>query len=162
MKLRITILKYHSWYLCQISLQIMLLPILIRRKRDETCLFLSYPRRRLRFWIQAMDSRFQVLCSGFFFFSGTLIQESIFSGIPDSLSWYFRFYKQNFPGFRNPDSLHKAIFSAPRSPLGRLLTMFIYTKRCFHSWEYNYFSANISKGTEHWIIFYEFCNMIAS
>ena len=25
---RITILKYHSWYLCQISLQIMLLPIL--------------------------------------------------------------------------------------------------------------------------------------
>ena len=29
MKLRITILKYHSWYLCQISLQIMLLPVLI-------------------------------------------------------------------------------------------------------------------------------------
>ena len=28
-KLRITILKYHSWYLCQISLQIMLLPIQI-------------------------------------------------------------------------------------------------------------------------------------
>ena len=28
-KLRITISKYHSWYLCQISLQIMLLPILI-------------------------------------------------------------------------------------------------------------------------------------
>ena len=27
MKLRKTILKYHSWYLCQISLQIMLLPI---------------------------------------------------------------------------------------------------------------------------------------
>ena len=27
-KLHITILKYHSWYLCQISLQIMLLPIL--------------------------------------------------------------------------------------------------------------------------------------
>ena len=26
-KLRVTILKYHSWYLCQISLQIMLLPI---------------------------------------------------------------------------------------------------------------------------------------
>ena len=31
MKLRITILKYHSWYLCQISLQIMLLPILAQR-----------------------------------------------------------------------------------------------------------------------------------
>ena len=30
MKLHITILKYHSWYLCQISLLIMLLPILIR------------------------------------------------------------------------------------------------------------------------------------
>ena len=29
MKLRITISKYHSWYLCQTSLQIMLLPILI-------------------------------------------------------------------------------------------------------------------------------------
>ena len=29
MKLCITILKYHSWYLCRISLQIMLLPILI-------------------------------------------------------------------------------------------------------------------------------------
>ena len=29
MKLRITILKYHARYLCQISLQIMLLPILI-------------------------------------------------------------------------------------------------------------------------------------
>ena len=28
-KLRSTILKYHSWYLCQISLQIMLLPILM-------------------------------------------------------------------------------------------------------------------------------------
>ena len=28
MKLRIAILKYHEWYLCQISLQIMLLPIL--------------------------------------------------------------------------------------------------------------------------------------
>ena len=27
-KLRIPISKYHSWYLCQISLQIMLLPIL--------------------------------------------------------------------------------------------------------------------------------------
>ena len=25
----LTILKYHSWYLCQVSLQIMLLPILI-------------------------------------------------------------------------------------------------------------------------------------
>ena len=29
MKLRITISKYHPWYLCQISLQIMLLPIQI-------------------------------------------------------------------------------------------------------------------------------------
>ena len=31
MILRITISKYHSWYLCQISLQIMLLPILTHR-----------------------------------------------------------------------------------------------------------------------------------
>ena len=29
MKFRITILKHHSWYLCRISLQIMLLPIQI-------------------------------------------------------------------------------------------------------------------------------------
>ena len=36
MKLRITILKYHSWYLCQISLQIMLLPILILTAREIT------------------------------------------------------------------------------------------------------------------------------
>ena len=28
-ELRITVFKYHSWYLYQISLQIMLLPILI-------------------------------------------------------------------------------------------------------------------------------------
>jgi len=32
-KLRITILKYHSWYLCQISLQIVLLPVLINRTK---------------------------------------------------------------------------------------------------------------------------------
>ena len=29
MKLRVTISKYHWWYFCQISLQIMLLPLLI-------------------------------------------------------------------------------------------------------------------------------------
>ena len=29
LKLRITISKYHSWYLCQISLQIMILPVLL-------------------------------------------------------------------------------------------------------------------------------------
>ena len=34
-KLRITILKYHSWYLCQISLQIMLLPIQIKDEEGE-------------------------------------------------------------------------------------------------------------------------------
>ena len=33
MKFRITISKYHSWYLCQISLQIMLLPIQISELR---------------------------------------------------------------------------------------------------------------------------------
>ena len=32
MKLRVTNSKYHSWYLCQISQQIMLLPILIKSK----------------------------------------------------------------------------------------------------------------------------------
>ena len=34
MKLRITILKHRSWYFCQISLQIMLLPIQIVRYND--------------------------------------------------------------------------------------------------------------------------------
>ena len=48
MKLRITILKYHSWYLCQISLQIMLLPIRIDDKiihqqkcKKEQCMLIS-------------------------------------------------------------------------------------------------------------------------
>ena len=35
-KLRITILKSHPWYLCQISLQIMLLPIHMRLIRSLT------------------------------------------------------------------------------------------------------------------------------
>ena len=34
-KLRTTISKYHSWYLCQISLQIMLLPIQIEKIRNS-------------------------------------------------------------------------------------------------------------------------------
>ena len=38
MKLRIAISKYHWWYLCQISLQIMLLPILILL-REKLLLF---------------------------------------------------------------------------------------------------------------------------
>ena len=40
-KLRITILKYHLWYLYQISLQIMLLPILIC---NFTCEITKLPR----------------------------------------------------------------------------------------------------------------------
>ena len=44
MKLRITILKYHSWYLYQISLQIMLLPILIERVPFDPC-------RREKLWL---------------------------------------------------------------------------------------------------------------
>jgi len=38
-KLRITISKYHSWYLCQISLQIMLLPI---QTWEITCEWQNY------------------------------------------------------------------------------------------------------------------------
>ena len=38
MKLRITISKYHSWYLCPISLQIMLLPIQIKHCLVLSCL----------------------------------------------------------------------------------------------------------------------------
>ena len=36
-KLRITISKYHLWYLCKISLQIMVLPILICNFKCENC-----------------------------------------------------------------------------------------------------------------------------
>ena len=43
MKLRITILKYHSWYLCQISLQIMLLPIQIPLVIFQNCLKFHSP-----------------------------------------------------------------------------------------------------------------------
>ena len=39
-KLRITISKYHSWYLCQISLQIMLLPI--QTYRNQVFLRMSH------------------------------------------------------------------------------------------------------------------------
>ena len=51
-KLRITILKYNSWYLCQISLQIMLLPLRIRSLRVQIANFsrlycLAIPRRDL-------------------------------------------------------------------------------------------------------------------
>ena len=80
--------------------------------RDETCLFFFSIKDSLDSGFQAIDSRFQVLDSCFFFFSGTSILDSIFSGIPDSLSCisdfkaqYFIFHKQNFPGFRNPNSL---------------------------------------------------------
>ena len=52
MKLRITISKYHSWHLCQISLQIMLLPILIFSSPQdrETCTW-------ARIWISSGVSR---------------------------------------------------------------------------------------------------------
>ena len=51
MKLRITILKYHSWYLCQISLQIMLLPIQIQH--SLYCL-LNRGVRKFRFVAEKM------------------------------------------------------------------------------------------------------------
>ena len=38
MKLRITISKYHLWYLCEMSLQIMLLPIQIRSTESKCTL----------------------------------------------------------------------------------------------------------------------------
>ena len=41
-KLRITILKYHSWYLCQISQQIMLLPIQIPRQEVQLSLYFNH------------------------------------------------------------------------------------------------------------------------
>ena len=54
MKLRITILKYHSRYLCQISLQIMLLPIQIPSTSPLGSLYSEGRFNRgffaLRFW----------------------------------------------------------------------------------------------------------------
>ena len=47
MKLRIKILKYHLWYFCQISLQIMLLPIqIIQQKKFQSQLVIgrSFPK----------------------------------------------------------------------------------------------------------------------
>ena len=46
-QLRITILKYHSWYLRQISLQIMLLPIQIK-KLTERLEIQNFPSKHFR------------------------------------------------------------------------------------------------------------------
>ena len=49
MKLRIRISKYHSWYFCQISPQIMLLPTQISVRRSKYCLeFITWGRLRIR------------------------------------------------------------------------------------------------------------------
>ena len=49
-KLRITTSKYHSWYLCQISRTIMLLPILIisEHKFVRPCFFFAYTETHLK------------------------------------------------------------------------------------------------------------------
>ena len=49
MKLRITILKYHSWYLYQISLQIMLLPIQMNQWITEELIWICQWSRR---WVK--------------------------------------------------------------------------------------------------------------
>ena len=57
MKLRITISKYHSWYLCQISLQIMLLPIQIIRmtlKSDEPFWNRRIPSVPMFIWLKSV------------------------------------------------------------------------------------------------------------
>ena len=62
MKLRITILKYHSWYLCQISLQIMLLPI-------QTILMFTYCfvfPINITFSIHEVSESFHTTCCIFF------------------------------------------------------------------------------------------------
>ena len=56
MKLRLTILKYHSWYLCQISLQIMLLPIQMTfEKQDSILMTRHYPDQGSAFWLNQMS-----------------------------------------------------------------------------------------------------------
>ena len=55
-KLRITILKYHSWYLCQISLQIMLLPIHI---------YGEFARHEFRiFWLETLPDSLSLSLTG--------------------------------------------------------------------------------------------------
>ena len=53
---------------------------------------------------RTQDSGFPVRDSGFFV-SGTWIPDSIVNGIPDSKAQDWRFHKQKFPRFRNPDSV---------------------------------------------------------
>ena len=55
MKLRITISKYHSWYLCQISLQIMVLPIEIWKP-------LNFSRSVFAIWVKG-KALIRTICS---------------------------------------------------------------------------------------------------
>ena len=64
--LRITILKYHSWYLCQISLLIMLLPILIPLHEK----FLQFD------WLRAVVFQLEIpTCENYKTFAGSSINK---------------------------------------------------------------------------------------
>ena len=57
MKLRVTILKYHSWYLCQISLQIMLLPIQIL---THNAILMDTTNVEVPFFVQVINRKREV------------------------------------------------------------------------------------------------------
>ena len=141
--------------------------------------FLFYQRQ---LWI--LDSKPWIPGSRYwipdFFFSGILslvgfwIPWAVFQISKPSISYSTN---KTFPdsGIRIP--LHKAIFSALRASLGKLpIRRRSFSpkdgKVCggrgrgwvcwFHNWEYNFFMPIlVSKGTEHWIVFCEVCNMMA-
>ena len=56
MKLRITISKYHLWYLCQISLQIMLLPIQIIFSILVILWPINWPYTAIKFFLIAFSN----------------------------------------------------------------------------------------------------------
>ena len=60
MKLRITISKYHSWYLCQISLQTMLLPIQIWKSTSISFNSLIYHCTRVQDGVVAINLTYEL------------------------------------------------------------------------------------------------------
>ena len=57
MKLRLTISKNHSWYLCQISLQTMLLPIQIL---THNAILMDTTSVEVPFFVQVIDRKREV------------------------------------------------------------------------------------------------------
>ena len=100
-KLRITISKYHSWYLCQISRTIMLLHILIisERKFVRPCFFFAYTETHLKVHIhntifasfsavhtkdKAIKNACQEICVN------TRLSQTFFFSVVRAVAWFYR------------------------------------------------------------------------